>query len=1404
MILSTSSLTLTEGENATFTVKLSEQPTGSGFGSKNVRVQLPHLLANFNEEDGTAYFPSKENPVLAVRPLRRTFTPTNWNTAQTFRVFAIQSNASADVTELLRLSSSQSFQAGEDRNYKDTTHGLPVTVKKASTSATRPVVSITPAKEYAAETAGKGGKFTVSRTGPTTSHLVVYLFVSEKTDGGQIFMDHADKGLRMLLIPSGRSSATYTARIKSDQVDEPNGEVSVLVRSSGNYTIDGTAGKASVPILDDDGPQIVSIEAGASPVTEGQDATFTIRRTGGPITGSLTVGLGVEEKDSSAGDFVASTDEGRDKTVTIPAGQLSVTYTVPTVNDNVDEDDGPVSVWIRRNDSVYLRHEDDISRIETTVTVQDNDGDGDNSAPVVANPIPNQTATVGSSFSYAFPTNTFSDPDGDTLTYTATVDDGSALPTWLSFDATTRTVSGTPGNGDAGTLTLRVTADDGNGNTVFDDFAIIISTPGNNAPVVANPIPDRTATVGTNFSYQFPANTFSDPDGDTLTYTATGQDRAGLTFTASSRTFSGTPQATHVGTHNVTVTASDPDGLTVSDTFTITVSAGNSAPVVDNPIPNRTGTDGATVGSSFSYAFPANTFSDPDGDTLTYTATRSGGGTLPTWLTFTANTRTFSGTPGNGDTGTLTLRVTATDPDGLTVSDTFEIAVTDPTPVVSFATSSATAEEDAGSIEVTLNLNPAPTANITIDYSVTGSADQDDYTVPGSVDVSAGASTVTIPIDITDDDEYESSETVVLTLSEGTGYTRGSRRTYTLTIRDNEPHLRITPTELRVKEGGSASYNVRLTHPGNITVTITKGGDTDGDLEISLADADAEESGQEETPETPPPLELAFDFDNWDTPQTVMVRAMEDEDNTNEQITITHQSAEVPAITGVVSVTISDNDITPSEVVKAGLVRFGRTVGEQSVAAIKDRLTQPPPIGFRGNLVGHALSKSDCDATPLHCSDTSETVSLPSPDRFLPGHRLRVHPEEPLASIRGLESPGDASRVLTLEEMVAGTSFAMTRERVDGQVVSLWGQGSRSGFAGRQGLIGFAGDVTGFLLGWDRRHGDRVHGVMLSQTGGDIAYHTDAGLGAMELELTAVVPYAARTLRKDMRVWGALGFGAGKLTHREVGEAPVRADMDWRMAALGVSGDLPSSAILSGAALSWYADGLWTHTGVDAASDGESWAAFAGATLRSRVGVVAAWEQVLGNGSVVRPSLDVGLRHDAGDAETGLGVEIGGSVAWSNPSMPGLSLIVRGRKLVLHAEDAFDDWGMSIAFVYDPSPTTREGVSAQLSQALGGLSPDTRPVLSGDALPTTEGRAMARNWTAEIAHGTDIGQGRVGSPYLAVQEGTTEQTTRLGYRMEPDLDQEQEYRIDVWAEPKESGNDGTRSGRAGLSLSTRW
>ena len=219
-----------------------------------------------------------------------------------------------------------------------------------------------------------------------------------------------------------------------------------------------------VYIQDNDNPANpnVTISAGTPPVTEGAAASFTVTATPAP-SANVTVDLDVAQ----SGAFVASGDLGS-KSVTITAGQTSATYTVATEDDNTDESDGSVTVDSGTGYTVG-------SASSATVTV--NDDDSANNTPTVANPIPNQTATTGTSFSYAFPPNTFTDADSDSLTYSALQSDGSALPTWLTFTPGTSTFSGTPQSGDTGMVTVRVTADDSKGGTITDDFDIVVSAP---------------------------------------------------------------------------------------------------------------------------------------------------------------------------------------------------------------------------------------------------------------------------------------------------------------------------------------------------------------------------------------------------------------------------------------------------------------------------------------------------------------------------------------------------------------------------------------------------------------------------------------------------------------------------------------------------------------------------------------------------------------------------------------------------------------------------------------------------------------------------------------------------------------------------------------------------------------
>jgi len=201
----------------------------------------------------------------------------------------------------------------------------------------------------------------------------------------------------------------------------------------------------------------------------------------------------------------------------------------------------------------------------------------------------------------------------------------------------------------------------------------------NHVPMVVTPLANQTVPEDAPLSIGVPANTFADRDpGDLLTYSATVANGtelpAWLNFNATMRTFTGTPDDAQVGNLDLRVTATDSGNLTVSNVFTLTVTNVNETPIVSKPLADQHATEDAP----FSFVVPTTTFADQDtihGDALTYSATIAGGAPLPTWLSFNAATRTFSGIPLNDNVGLIKLAVKATDTGGLNANSTFTITV---------------------------------------------------------------------------------------------------------------------------------------------------------------------------------------------------------------------------------------------------------------------------------------------------------------------------------------------------------------------------------------------------------------------------------------------------------------------------------------------------------------------------------------------------------------------------------------------------------------------------------------------------------------------------------------------------------------------------------------------------------
>jgi VCBS repeat-containing protein len=203
------------------------------------------------------------------------------------------------------------------------------------------------------------------------------------------------------------------------------------------------------------------------------------------------------------------------------------------------------------------------------------------------------------------------------------------------------------------------------------------------APLVIGAMADETAPEDEYFSWQMPGDVFASADGP-LTFTATLADGSDLpewlSFNPSFNTLSGTPDGPDIGEVNVRIYASSVYGKTSSQTFSISVPGVNDAPLVGQIIGDQAATEDAT----FTFALPTGVFTDQDnGDVLSYSVSLENGDPLPSWMTFDAENKTFSGTPGNADVGNLHLKVTATDLAGAIASQVFGVAVanTNDTPI---------------------------------------------------------------------------------------------------------------------------------------------------------------------------------------------------------------------------------------------------------------------------------------------------------------------------------------------------------------------------------------------------------------------------------------------------------------------------------------------------------------------------------------------------------------------------------------------------------------------------------------------------------------------------------------------------------------------------------------------------
>ena len=213
-------------------------------------------------------------------------------------------------------------------------------------------------------TEGGDATFTLSASPAPSASLSVTVTVSQSGDYG------ATTGTKTVTVPAS-GSATFTVGTTNDGADEADGSVTATLVDGADYDL-GATKTATVAVSDDDVPEL-SISAGGG-ITEGGAASFTITAT--PVPASpITVKIAVSEN----GDFGASGAA----TITVSGG--STTYTVSTLDDQVDEADGSVTATLKDGSgytvssssgaaTVAVADNDDPPAVELSVSIEDASG----------------------------------------------------------------------------------------------------------------------------------------------------------------------------------------------------------------------------------------------------------------------------------------------------------------------------------------------------------------------------------------------------------------------------------------------------------------------------------------------------------------------------------------------------------------------------------------------------------------------------------------------------------------------------------------------------------------------------------------------------------------------------------------------------------------------------------------------------------------------------------------------------------------------------------------------------------------------------------------------------------------------------------------------------------------------
>ena len=789
----------------------------------------------------------------------------------------------------------------------------------------------------------------------------------------------------MLTFTVDNWATAQTVTVKAGQDADGSADTATLTHTASGGDYASVSNTLPVTVTDDDTADIVLSETGLT-VTEGDAAgtSYTVKLATQP-SGSVTVSI--SGHDGADLTLSGTTLTNNQLTFTTTNWNTAQTVTVKAGQDN----DGAA-------DTATLTHAasgGDYASITVglPVTVTDDD------TPGVTIELTTLSVVAGRSNEYAVALAT--EPTGDvTVTVSGhagsdvTLDKTTLTFTTDNWDTTqTVTVSATQNAATAKVTLAHAVAGADYGSVTAEP--VVVSVVG-----VAGQQP--TLQVGVSSS----AQTLTVPEGEANSYTLvlgsrpTGDVTIGVTLPAGTDLTLDKTSLTFTMDNwdvaqTVAVTAEEDDDA-VTDAgvrLTHTVSGGGygstTVPDVEVSITENDSAgiviskDSLTVGEGDAAGsrYTVKLATQPTGEVIVTVSGHAGTDLSLSGTTLSSNMLTFTvdnwdtaqtvtvkaGQDADGSANTGTLTHTASGGGYASVSNTLPVTVTDDDSaaiVLSETDLTVTEGYSAGS-SYTVKLATEPTGEVTVTVSGHAGTDLtlDKTTLTFTVDNWDTAQTVTVKAG---QDNDGSADTATLTHTASGGDYANITVDLPVTVTDDdEPDVVLSETDLTVTEGDAAgsSYTVRLATElsGSVSVAITGHAGTDLSLSGTTLSSNM----------------LTFTVDNWDTAQTVTVKAGEDDDGANDTATLTHTASggDYASITAALPVTVTDDDTAGVTIEPTALSVVADRSNEYTV-----RLATEPTGEVTVTVSGHAGTAVTLDKTTLTFAvdnwDTAQTVTV--------------------------------------------------------------------------------------------------------------------------------------------------------------------------------------------------------------------------------------------------------------------------------------------------------------------------------------------------------------------------------------------------------------------------------------------